>query len=207
MGSLAKHRTALVITFSLAAVLAFSGCGIFRESGGGRLSTPTVAVRPGDDPAIRLREAVDAFLREVSSPDSESRAALKREAPYYYREYVVYPDIKDYEVTLRETDSLTAPFLGEARLTKMRYATQLYRDRDDALTDNNFIRGSGTETISFQLKNGRWMNVGSLFLADRLEQQVNGEWVAVREEDEEALISEEGKQGFLGSMWSTITGR
>jgi hypothetical protein len=153
-----------------------------------------------------LRSTVDRMLSGADSGPGSAR--LIHAKPYYFKEYVVYPDgAGSFELEIRETSSKTKPYVAEVSHAKVRYATRLRRKREDAQGDGAFRRGTGTETVSFVLRNSRWIETGRLFVAEKVEEQVNGEWVPLREEVQSLMtVDQEDDGGFLRGIWSTISG-
>lgn len=187
-----------------------AGCTMFR----GKSDHPatqinaTTDVDVGGDHEARLRQAVQEYLAAVSRESQAGRNKVYRARPYFYREYVEYPEGQEIRnIDIRETESRTAPYVGQVEVAKTRYATRLHRDRGTAAADANFLRSTGVETLTFELKTGKWRRVGSLFVAERVEENVNGEWVPAREEIRKTLADEDRDQGFFGRVWSSVFGR
>lgn len=154
-----------------------------------------------------LRESVERYVQAAHRNRDEKKAAVRRAKPYYFKEYSVYPEnAENLDIEYKETESRTRPVIAEVTLDRVRYSTRLHRKREDARQDDNFFRDTGAETLTYELRNGRWRRVGSLFVANKTEEYVNGEWVPRREEVERVLEAEERK-GWFGRVWSTITGR
>lgn len=163
----------------------------------------------GDDVEARLKSAVTDYIKQAGSSEGGGNGRLIRKDPYFLREYVIYPDgAEKFEVRLRETESRTAPYLADVVASKQRFATQLHRKKEDAKADGNLFRSTGTETMTYELRNGRWVRTGSLFVAKTVEENVNGEWVPVEEKVQNTLATEERPEGsWLGRAWSSISGR
>ncbi|MCL4215528.1 MAG: hypothetical protein KJ052_00760 [Candidatus Hydrogenedentes bacterium] len=197
----------------LAITLAVSLCNCntfgFREK-----STPTSKPSETIDQAASTADheatVLDLVRRHVAavgrSGEGESGEII-RKRPYYYKEYTVYADTSNPEVDIRETPSRTAPFIANVTLPAQRYATQLRRNRAEAAADSDYQRHTGNETLTFEYKNGRWVRVGSLFIAQRIEENINGEWVLFEEEIEDTLAAPEEGRGWFGRIWSGVTGR
>jgi hypothetical protein len=162
--------------------------------------SPTAAAEA--DHEARLRERV---TRHISS--AGTTPTFVRRKPYYFHEYEVYPEgPASATITLTEKDSLISPYLAEVQLPKQRYATRLHRKRGAARDDRNFFRETGTERLTYELRHGNWIRVGSLFTVDTTEEQVNGEWVQAQEEVQK-VVRDESRQGLFGRTWSRVTGR
>jgi len=126
--------------------------------------------------------------------------------PYFFKEYSVYPDGADeFDADIRETESRTAPVVANVTLEKQRFATRLHRKRAEAAADENFLRDTGVETMTFEWRGGQWKRVGTLFVAEKTEEYVNGEWVPPQEEIQRT-VAEEERPGWWGRTWGKITG-
>ena len=152
-----------------------------------------------------FRKHIEATARNVEA----ERQRVIRKKPHFYREYSVYPnDADDFEVLVQKTESLTKPCIADVTVAKLRFATRLHRKRDEARGDSNFLRDTGAEKVTFELRNNKWVRVGSLFVADKTEENVNGEWAPLKEEIQRTVAAEEEKRGsWLKRTWNSITGR
>lgn len=143
---------------------------------------------------------------EAKGRGDEDRVIRKR--PYFYKEYSDYAaSAGDADVTLTETESRTSPYVADVKLERTRYATRLHRSRDDARIDDSYLRDTGTETLTYELRNGRWVRVGSFFLSELTEEEVNGQWSPVQRVVERTVQAEEPQKGWFGRTMSLITGR
>ena len=172
-------------------------------------SVPSAEVVPGpmtkEQVASELRTLV---TKEIAAASRDDRNTVERRRPYYFKQYAEYPASDEVAIDFQERDSRTTPYSAEVNLPKVRYATRLHRVREEAATDQNFLRDTGNETISFEFRNGRWVRLGSLFHAEKVEENVNGEWLPVREEVKRTVAAEEqNSEGWFGRTWSAITGR
>jgi hypothetical protein len=151
-----------------------------------------------------VRNAIDAANK--SNDDQKSR--IIRKTPYFYKQYDVYPDGPDgFKMVIQEKERKSSPYVADVTIPKQRFATVLHRKRAEAEGDVNFLRDTGTETITYEVRNGRWMRVSSLFVADKSEEKINGEWVPVKETVKRTVPAEEDKsKGFLRRTWSSIFG-
>ena len=144
------------------------------------------------DREANLRELVRNELSANEARSGSASAELVARRPYYFREYAEYRGASgDFELDFRERDSRTAPYAAEVAYDKLRYSTRLHRNREQARADSNFLRDTGRETVSYEMRNGEWRKVGSFFVADRTEEQVDGEWVAVNESVLRTVVAEE----------------
>jgi len=155
----------------------------------------------------RLRRLVERGIQEAEAKSDARRTELIYKRPYYFREYEVYPDT-EMDIEIRDTDEKTAPFRADVTLDKQRFATRLHRRKDEAETDVNWLRDTGSETITYELRNGRWTRLGSLFVAEKTEEQINGEWVPLEEEIRRTVAAEEVEAGsWWRRAWQRVTGR
>ncbi len=166
-----------------------------------------VAIASKEQAESRLQDTVKKHILSELRRGEKAKPDLVQKRPYYYREYVEYPDGTDsFDIQMRDNDSRTRPFLAEVKLNKTRFSTRMYRERDRAEEDGNFLRDTGTETLSYELRNGRWHRVGSLYVAAKTEENVAGEWVPRR--DETVRVSPaENSPGWFSRTWSKVTGR
>lgn len=186
------------------------GCARLGFGGGGDgdpVPADTGTETAAGEPEAALHEVVRARIGREGELDPDRDAELVRARPYWFRELVVYPDGPDaYELELRETTSKTVPYTGHVELRQIRYATRLHRGRADAAQDVDFFRSFGTKYLTYRYANGEWREEGSMFVAERKEEKVGGQWVVVREEDPTPLTSEESEPGWFGRLWQGIFG-
>lgn len=186
-------------------VLMASSCGRFAGSGKAAPNADPSASASSDTEEA-LRSAVQSYVNSVNA--SGDSGDVVRVKPYFYKQYEQYSgEPATAEIEFLESDSLTTPRIAQITLEKQRFATKMHRKRDDARADSSFFRGTGEETLTFAYRNGRWEKTSSLFVAERLEENINGEWVPVREEVERALSAEDEEAGWFKRAISTITGR
>jgi hypothetical protein len=154
-----------------------------------------------------LLRMVQVHVADVEANSSNNQSRVIKQRPYYFKEYSNYAsEATASDVAMTETESRTAPYVADVQLDKVRYATRLHRSREEARIDSGFLRDTGTETLSYELRNGRWTRVGSFFLAEKTEEQVNGEWVTVQRMLQRTVAAEEPEQGWFARSWSRITG-
>ena len=181
------------------------GCA---SKGGDKGSEPSVDVSASADAdrEAELRQLVKRHIETAQRTQDEREAELIRRHPYFYKEYGVYPGGSDnYEVDIQESELRTVPYLANVRIEKMRYATRFHRNRNEAAADSNFLRDTGVETLSYQWRGNAWKRVGALFVAEKTEENVNGEWVPPQEEIKRTVAQEEEK-GWWGRTWSKVKG-
>lgn len=153
----------------------------------------------------RLRRLVQKGINDARA-DADGRQEVIYKRPYYFRTYDVYPS-DDFEIAIRQTDTRTAPIVADVYIEKQRFSTRMHRRREDAAADLNYLRDTGTEKLTYEMRNGRWTRAGSFFVADRTEEQINGEWVPLKEEVQRTLAAEEEQEGWWQRTWYWITGR
>ncbi len=166
----------------LGALVALPGCGTLK----GTPKTPATGIDvPVSTRAEEERGLEALVLKELEAAarySSEGNSQLRHPRPYFYREYVVYPDgIEQFRAVYSETESRTTPLTAEASLRMVRYATELTKNKESARNDSDFQRDEGKQTLSFQYRNGKWRRVGSVFIAEKSERFSDGEWRLVRE--------------------------
>lgn len=199
-------RIAMVVLM-LAATFELSGCAGRR--GGGE--TPLALTESeAADPSVGHVEQVRKLARRAIETDlrtrNEDRERVRFERPYYFKEYADYPNGSDnLEITLQETDSRTAPVQAKVQYEKVRYVTKLHTRRTAAEADRNFYRDTGEEVMTFELRNNRWVQLGTTFVAERSEEQVAGEWRPVQERTPR-LMQDQEPRGFFGRTWNRLTG-
>ncbi len=146
----------------------------------------------------RLRNEIESDLRREHRRQGETSADLEFSRPFYYKEYYTYPGEPEvYTLEFTEKESRTTPLVAELEVEKVRYSTRMHQKRDQARADETFLRSRGVERASYELRNGQWRRIGSLFLADSRERYVNGEWQPVEETRSPAMADDEQEpKGF-----------
>jgi hypothetical protein len=156
---------------------------------------------------LSLQETLQDRVDDAASGDDFGAANLVKREPYWFKEFTVYPrGLEGTVIEMDETGSRTVPYTAEVKLEKQRYTTGLHRKKDNARADEVFFRDSGMETISYELRNGNWVQEGSLFMASRVEEYINGEWVPIDGDIQRTLGSDVDKKGFFGRTWDRIAG-
>lgn len=198
------------VVWSVVAAAALTGCGTF----GGKHKVPAAAAPP-EEAAVTAPTMADneAELRRVVESDltaaaQEKKDVIERRRPYYFKEYGEYPDPTNLKVSMEEKDSRVVPYEAEVIVPKIRFATKLHREREAAAADDHYYRGTGLETLTYQYRGEHWVRAGSLFVADKVEENVNGEWLPVVENLESTIATEEpSSDGWLGHAWSALVGK
>jgi hypothetical protein len=191
-------------------VLASLSCGTFGgKSESAEAVAPSAPVSGAEDREARLREAVDNYIQATGQASNDATGKLQHKNPYYFKEYYLYPSgSSGASIDIQETESRTVPYRGSVKVEKQRFATKLHRKRDEAVADSNYARDTGVETLTFEMRNGRWYRAGSMFVAAKTEEFINGEWVPAQEEVERTVAAEEeGSDSWWRRAWSTMTGR
>ena len=192
---------------ALALAVALGACSHLGHGKGAAAGSEAVP-EAGDDVEAALRSAVSGMVRSAPAAENPEYGELRRHKPYFFREYSVYPDGADTaRVLIRDTESRTAPKTGSVRLPKVRYTTELRRKRDEARRDSHYFRQTGTETLSYEWRDGQWHYLGSLFVVDATEENINGEWVPSEREVMQALKAEEAEGGWLKRSWQRVKDR
>jgi len=160
-----------------------------------------------DEEAALIRMATNTVDRANAGHDA-ARSELIRRNPYFFKQYEYYPDGTTYmEVSIRETESRTAPKIGDVQLRKQRFVTQLHRKKDEARSDEDFLRDTGDEILTYELRNGKWKRVSSLFVAESVERNVDGVWMPVVEVEGADDSGEDEDLGWFGRVWANVVGR
>lgn len=154
-----------------------------------------------EDYIAELRKIIDNEIKYSASVDKNK---VYRKKPYYWKNYAIY-DSQSPEIDIQETESKSKPYIARVKLTKTLYYTKLHRNRRDAEEDKNLIRSTGVETSTYELRNGRWIKIGSTFIPEKTEKYQGNQWVPIKEEEvtkEQSL--EQPKEGFFKRIRSWI---
>jgi hypothetical protein len=196
------------IAVALLVISLVAGCGRMRDR---RSEAPVpneqVAVDASASATVHEQEVLELAQRYIGGATGEQGKLIRRN-PYFLKEYAEYtsePGLAD--VRLQERQSRTVPLAADVRVQKIRFATDVHRNRDQARDDNNYFRSTGTETISFELRSGRWKRVGTLFVADETQELVDGVWTDRREPVVIEEYEPEDERGWFRRFWSGLTGR
>ncbi|MGI6461221.1 MAG: hypothetical protein ACOX5J_14230 [Candidatus Hydrogenedentales bacterium] len=203
--------TALVVI----ALLVSPGCGRFGSRGKKEVSmtaSQTVETQRQELSAAakeqRLREAVEELVADAARVDTPERAPVVKHKPYFLKEYSLYPKgAASAKLQIHETQSRVAPLVGEATIPKQRFATEMHRKKDAAREDSSFYRETGSEILTYHWRNGRWMQVASLFVVDVKEEQGESGWRAVEPQVKEDPFLKGEDEGFVRRMFGGIFGR
>lgn len=176
------------------AVLA--GCG---TSGGNTVRHDLGDGSPSlEDYKAQLREIVRDDIAVARRDADESGAEIHSYKPYYFKEFHDYPEGPDtFDIEFTEQESKTAPLAADVTIPKLRFTTDVQRDRMAVRSDTDFQRERGVETISYELRNGIWRRVASLFVASEVSTMVGGEWVPKEEEPRNQYDAFEDRQGWF----------
>jgi predicted small lipoprotein YifL len=196
-------RTVATSMLCVALLAVVAGCGRFGPAGGAVRLEQANPNAPTEELRDQVRKMTSERLAALERQTANNKNSLQRKKPYYYKEYVEYPgEPPELEVELRGADSRAVPYVAGVTVDKVRYATRLHRNKGDAQADGNFLRSTGEETITYELRSGYWTEVGSLFVAEKTEEYINGEWVPTQEAAVQVVAEE--RPGFFGRTWSRI---
>ncbi len=174
------------------------------------VSDAAAVVQQEEDAKAVLKRLVQAKVSSAPAAGDARHGDLVYRKPYYFKEYGAYPGGADSaEPVFTEVESRTAPLMATVKLAKLRFSTRLHQKKEDVRDDNRYIRETGVETLTYELRNQRWVLLGSLFIVDKSEENINGEWIP-REKKIFSVSSasdEEPKKGWLGRMWSKLLRR
>jgi len=154
------------------------------------------------DYSAELRSLVQQSMETANRDQERLQKEVVKSHPYYYKEYSVYDDPgQAFEVVMHKTESRMRPYLADVKLTKTRYSTRLARKYKEAKADEAFFRDRGQETLTYQWRNNQWKQVGSLFVTEKSEEFVNGEWVPRRMEIKHLYEEDEETEGWWVWKW------
>ncbi|MFP4171848.1 MAG: hypothetical protein ACLFV4_02950 [Candidatus Hydrogenedentota bacterium] len=166
------------------------------------------AVRQPLSPEEREAALLDRVRAQIEAADEaqeERRRQVRYQRPFYFREYAEYPEgIETVTTEIEPTDSRITPYTATVEIPRTRFSTRMHRSAEAARQDSNFFRSIGRERLSYELRNNRWVKTGSLFVAERTEEYVDGEWRPVQEVA--ARSPEPEPAGWFRRAWNTIVG-
>ena len=175
-----------------------TGCAMFRFGGGAGELPPSVEAL-GPDHEEKLRALVDDSLAKQNRFNTADKARESFRKPYHFKEFVEYPDgIDSYTIEFRSSESLITPYSAQVRLAKNRYVTEFQRKQNVARRDTVFYESTGHETLSYELRSGRWRETGKLFVAEETDQRLKDAASRVRFFDSSS-VDADGKSG-LGKL-------
>jgi hypothetical protein len=156
-----------------------------------------------------LRNMINARIEMAGRHAEERRSRVITRKPYFFKEYEEYPEGPNaFELVQHETELRTAPIVANVRIPKIRYAIRFHRDRDAAKADENFLRDTGEETITYEFRYGKWAKAGSLFVVEKTEEYVGGQWAPAQEQVALTVSAEEEQAGnWWDRTLSWLTGR
>ena len=171
---------------------------MFRFGGGAGELPPSVEAL-GPDHEEKLRALVDDSLAKQNRFNTADKARESFRKPYHFKEFVEYPDgIDSYTIEFRSSESLITPYSAQVRLAKNRYVTEFQRKQNVARRDTVFYESTGHETLSYELRSGRWRETGKLFVAEETDQRLKDAASRVRFSDSSS-VDADGKSG-LGKL-------
>ncbi len=195
-----RLAVALVIMVGLAACAHGNKKAVSPGASAEAYVPPTVEQRERE-----LRDTVAQQLTAANQAQAEQGQKIVHRTPYYFRQYSVYPESADFDVMMQEKESRSTPFVADVTVPVQRFVTGLHRSREEAAQDGDFLRETGVETVTYEFRNGHWVRVGSMFVAERTEQNIDGSWTRVQPRVQRTIPQEEEK-GFFGRLWSKIAG-
>lgn len=155
-----------------------------------------------EDYIQELQQIVKSEIKSVMATDKNY---IYRKRPYFWKNYSTYNNVEGpFVINIQETDSKSKPYIAKIELEKTMYYTKLHKTRRDTEEDMNFIRSRGKETLTYELRNGRWIKIGSLFVPEQTEKKVGDSWVPLKEEEIQKEQPEEPKQGWFNRIRSWI---
>lgn len=165
--------------------------------------TPEVTHVPTKEDYIQDLQQI--IKNEIKSAMSKDKNYIYHKKPYFWKNYSTYSNADGpFDIKIQETDSKSKPYIAKVELQKTMYYTQLHRNRRNAEEDTNFIRSIGKETLTYELRNGRWAKIGSLFIPEQTEKKVGDNWVPLKEEELQKEQPEEPKKGWFNRIRSWI---
>ena len=203
-----KWMSAPIVMVCIQLILAtvLTGCNTFGSGSRGDTFIDPVFSADQEEAKERLHSIVREHIQTGQSAADAHRAPVVRRRPYYLKEYSIYPDgAEGFTVDFREIDSRIRPLMAEVVIGKVRYSTRMHRKHDRAVSDMDFLRDTGVETLVFELRSGRWVRTGAVFDAETTEEQVSGEWIPRREETKRIIPSEE-RPGWFKRVWLRVRG-
>jgi len=186
------HKVAIGLLIVLTGVMGMSCAAKREKSPALDLSSPQSAA----EYEAALREVVNRHVAHAGREEDMTRAPLIRRRPYYLKEFVLYPsDASEAQVTLQHRESRTRPYIADVKVEKRRYYTEPQKKRKAAQQDLQFYRDTGHETLTYEYRDNRWWRVGSLFVPEKSEEYINGEWLP-RQEEVRVFVEPEDRGGF-----------
>ena len=201
-----RLRQFVMICAALFTLCSLTACSHFRNAASEPSIPPVQAKAVNGGYEAQIREIIRGHIQHAMESADEAR--IIRNKPYYYREYAEFPDGPDgFKLVLQETDVRTRPMLADAKYRKIRYSTRMHEKREAAQNDTVFQRSVGEQVTTYELRQGEWHYVGSLFVAGRLEEYVNGEWQPVSGESQSLYeFDREQNSNFLSRFWNRVSG-
>lgn len=186
-------KDCICLICALIAALALAGC-----ASNGAPDRDTVVASSEVDHEAALRDLVAAEVEKGRAGAGERDARLLFSKPYFYKEYWEFPGEETvFSADFTEKESLSIPLTAEVEVEKVRFATRARRDRGEARDDHDYLRSTGIEQASYELRHGQWRRIGSLFLAERTEELRDGEWKQIEERKQVVVLDDEEPQGFF----------
>ena len=185
------------------ACLGLAGCKSTGKGAESEVQTQEAApVKTAVDYEVELRLAAASDFGN----DDGKRPDFQVHNPYFYKEYAEYPDgTSDFEVKVVQRESKTSPYVADVTINKIRYSTRPRTNREEARVDEDFLRDTGIETVTYELRNGEWRRSSSFFLSNETEQMIDGQWQKVSRAAPQANTEEAaGRDSWLGKTWNRL---
>jgi len=170
------------------------------------VSAPPAAKASASELEQQLDDVVSDYVRSSNQAGEEQANKVIHRTPYYFRQYQVYPETSNFDVLMQEQESLSVPYAADVTVPVQRFVTRMHRSREEAAQDTDFLRETGSETLTFEFRNGQWTKVGSMFVAELTEQKSDGQWIRALPETTRGPQDEDQDQGFFKRIWSKIAG-
>ncbi len=152
-----------------------------------------------------IQDLQQILKNEIKSAMATDKNYVYRKKPYFWKNYSIYNNTEGpFDINIQETDSKSKPYIAKVELSKTIYYTKLHNTKRDAEEDTNLIRSIGKETLTYEMRNGRWTKIGSIFVPEQTEKKVGDSWVVLKEEEIQKEQSEEPKQGWFDRIRSWI---
>jgi len=203
-----KQRLPIIHITLICVLFTAASCGVFR---GGRGSTvksqsASVVAATQDDHDATMKAAIANHIKKNRQVNSAQDAPVIKYDPYFVREYSEYQgSASSAVIKYRDTESRMSPRVADVTLKKIRYVTEMHRKRKNAIADNVFFRETGKETLSFQWRNNRWVQVAGIFIIDKKERHADGKWELVEPAPpKKDILAAPPRRGIFGRIFGDL---
>jgi hypothetical protein len=158
-------------------------------------STNKPRVPDAPDPVIegnltedKAKEALEMKLAKQIKFLEENRERFKGqvvEVPsgdttYYFKYYDDFPEDSDkVNVIVTAGESVSSPYLADAKYRKVRYQTRYTKSRGKASSDNDFIRDEGVQKDVYEFNGRAWQLRSSVFEVTKTSIYKNDQWMVL----------------------------